>query len=185
MAYNRENFVKIKKEYETKKKNAIADAEQRTANIHLNYPDIKEIDDKLRMTGINIMQEAMKGREGLKERLEALQNENANLQEERKKLLLKHNLPSDATDIKYECKECNDTGYVGIDMCKCFKAKLAKEAFETSGLGALLKDQSFDSFDLSFYLDDKKNFEKIVMDKTGGMYYESFELEPLCRSGKP
>ena len=163
MAYNRDNFVKIKKEYETKKRNAIADAEHRTADIHLKYPDIKEIDEKLRMTGINIMQEAMKGKDGLKERLKALQNENASLQEERKKLLCLHNLPADITDIKYECKECNDTGYVGINMCKCFKAKLAKEAFETSGLGSLLKDQSFDTFDLSFYLDDRQNYEKMKM----------------------
>ena len=163
MAYNRDNFVKIKKEYETKKRNAIADAEHRTADIHLKYPDIKEIDEKLRMTGINIMQEAMKGREGLKERLQVLQNENASLQEERKKLLCLHKLPADVTDVKYECRECNDTGYVGIDMCKCFKAKLAKEAFETSGLGSLLKDQSFDTFDLSFYLDDKQNYEKMKM----------------------
>ena len=104
MAYNRENFVKIKKEYETKKKNAIADAEQRTANIHLNYPDIKEIDDKLRMTGINIMQEAMKGREGLKERLEVLQNENANLQEERKKLLAKATKKQYPLPLNMRCK---------------------------------------------------------------------------------
>ncbi len=176
MAYNRDNFVKIKKEYETKKRNAIADAEQRTANIHLQYPDIKEIDEKLRMTGVNIMQEAMKGREGLKERLQNLQNENTSLQEERKKLLSRHNLPLDITDVKYECTECNDTGYVGINMCKCFKAKLAKEAFETSGLGSLLKDQSFDTFDLSFYLDDRQNYDKMKMYvEKCKLYAESFD----------
>ena len=161
MAYNRENFVKIKKEYENKKKNAIADAEARTAVIHAQHPEIFEIDKELRATGVSIMQEAMKGKEGLKERLAALEKRNAELQEERKKLLRSLGLEPDCTDVRYECKECSDTGYVGIQMCKCFKAALAKSAFETSGLGSLLKDQSFDTFDLSYYLDDRQNYERM------------------------
>ena len=50
MAYNRDNFVKLKTEYETKKRNAIADAEARTAVIHAKYPSVKEIDTRLRAT---------------------------------------------------------------------------------------------------------------------------------------
>lgn len=159
MAYNRENFVTLKKEYETKRKNAISDAEARTAQLHISYPDIAKIDELLRMTGIKLMQEAMKGKVGLEERIKAVEIENMALQAKRKELLAKYNLPLDITDVKYECNDCMDTGYIGINMCHCFKSALAKEAFETSGLGALLKDQSFDTFDLSFYMDNKANFE--------------------------
>ncbi|MBE6671452.1 MAG: hypothetical protein E7593_04530 [Ruminococcaceae bacterium] len=161
MAYNRDNFVKIKREYENKKRNAIADAESRTAVIHAKYPEIQKIDAELRQTGINIMRETLKGKTGLEERIKSLQERNAFLQAERNKLLTQYGLDTDCTDVKYECNKCQDTGYVGIDMCDCFKNALAKMEFETSGLGSLLDNQSFETFDLSYYLDDKQTYEKM------------------------
>lgn len=161
MAGNREIFAKVKKEYETKKINAIADAEARKAAVHAKYPDIRAIDAELRMTGVNIMNEALKGKIGLKERMAALENKNIELQKERARLLEEHGLAHDCTDVKYECKQCSDTGYVGLNMCSCFKKAVSKLAFESSGLGELLSDQSFDTFDMSFYLDDKNNFERM------------------------
>ena len=133
MSYNREDFDRIKTEYESKKRNAIADAEARMAKIHLQYPDVKAIDDQLRATGMNIMREAMKGKEGLEERIKALEENNLALQEKRKTVLKSHGLPADCTDPKYECKECSDTGYIGVKMCDCFKKALAKSAFVSSG----------------------------------------------------
>lgn len=163
MSSYRENFDKIKLQYETKKYNAIKDAEARTSVIHAQYPEIKAIDIELRATGVNIMREAMKGKEGLEERLRILEEKNVSLQKKRKELLKSLGLPEDCTDPRYECAKCTDTGFVGSKMCSCFKSALAKCAFETSGLGALLKDQSFETFDLSFYLDSKQNYEKMKM----------------------
>ncbi len=180
MAYNRNNFVTLKKEYETKRKNAIADAEARATELHIKYPDIARIDEALRMTGIKLMQEAMKGKTGLEERLKAVENENMALQAERKELLKKYNIPEDYSDVKYECVDCMDTGYIGINMCHCFKSSLAKMAFETSGLGSLLKEQSFETFDISFYMDNKQCFE--TMQKN----YEKCKMYANCfdNSGK-
>lgn len=176
MAYNRESFVQIKNAYETKKKNAIADAEAKLAVIHANYPDIKAVDEKLRQTGLRLMQESMKGKEGLEERIDAVRRDNMALQAERDALLKKHNLPLDCTDPIYECPDCKDTGYIGLNMCHCFKTALAKKAFETSGLGALLKDQSFDTFDMSFYIEDRTNFEKMQKNLEACKFYaESFD----------
>ena len=156
-----DNFDKIKTEYETKRANAIKDAEARTLTLHAQYPALKAIDGKLRATGINILGEAMKGKNGLEERLKALEEENLELQKQRKDLIEALGLPSDCTDPHYECKECSDTGYIGINMCRCFKAALAKCTFENSGLGSLLKDQAFDTFDLSYYNDNPANHERM------------------------
>ena len=71
LAYN-DNYSKIKRDFENKKRNAIAEAEARTAEIHIKYPDLMAIDTELRATGINIMREAMKGKEGLEERIKKL-----------------------------------------------------------------------------------------------------------------
>lgn len=161
MSYKREDFDRIKTEFENKRINAIADAEARTAVIHKKYPEIKAIDDKLSSTGINIMNEAMKGKDGLEERIKAIEEDNLALQEERKSLIAKLGLPADCTDIKYQCPDCSDTGYKGLKMCHCFKAELAKCALNSSGLGNLLKDQSFETFSLMYYKDNQQNYEKM------------------------
>ena len=161
MSYKREDFDRIKTEFENKKINAIADAEARTAVIHQKYPEIKAIDDKLSTTGINIMSEAMKGKDGLQERIKAIEEENLALQKERKALLAKYGLPADCTDIKYQCPDCSDTGYIGLKMCHCFKEALAKCALNSSGLGNLLKDQSFETFNLAYYKDNSQNYENM------------------------
>ncbi len=175
MAYNRDNFLKLKNEYENKRKNAIAEAENKKAELHLRFEEIKQIDEKLQMTGINILSEAMKGKTGLDERIAALKLENERLLSQRAAILKKNNIPEDYSDVKYECKDCSDSGYIGIKMCHCFKNALIKKNFESAGLGALLKDQSFDTFDLSFYLDSKANYDtmKVNLEKCKG-YAERF-----------
>lgn len=161
MSYKREDFDRIKTEFENKRINAIADAEARTADLHQKYPDIKAIDDKLRATSINIMNEAMKGKDGLEERIKSIEDNNLALQAERKALLQKYGLPVDCSDIKYQCPDCSDTGYIGLKMCHCFKAELAKCALNASGLGNLLKDQSFETFSLIYYKDNPQNYENM------------------------
>ncbi len=159
MAYNRNNYAKLKEEYSSKNLNAKKAAEERENELHSKYPDIKEIDSELRLTGCKILKEAFKGKEGLDERISALKEENRLLQKKRAQLLKKHGIPADYTDVKYECNICMDTGFVGTKICDCFKKALNQKAFEDSGLGALLKDQSFDSFNMSYYLDDKAAYE--------------------------
>ena len=175
MAYNRDNFLQLKNEYENKRKNAVADAEARKAELHLRFNEIKKIDEKLQMTGINILSEAMKGKAGLDERIDALKKENEQLLAQRAEILKKNDIPEDYSDVKYECKDCSDTGYIGIKMCHCFKNALIKKNFESAGLGAMLKDQSFETFDLSFYLDNKANYDtmKINLEKCKS-YAEQF-----------
>ena len=163
MAYNRDNFLQLKNEYENKRKNAIADAEAKKAELHIRFDEIKKIDEKLQMTGINILSEAMKGKAGLDERIDTLKNENELLLSQRADILKKNGIPEDYSDVKYECRECCDSGYLGIKMCRCFKNALIKKNFESAGLGSLLKDQSFDTFDLSFYLDNKTNYDTMKL----------------------
>ena len=92
MAYNRDNFLKLKNEYENKRKNAIAEAENKKAELHLRFEEIKQIDEKLQMTGINILSEAMKGKTGLDERIAALKLENERLLSQRAAILKKNNI---------------------------------------------------------------------------------------------
>lgn len=159
MSYNRENFARIKKEYETKHLVAEEESERRKNLLYAALPELKKIDLMLGQTGVKIFSEAIKGKDNLDERISSLEKENKELLEKRAELLRKNGYPEDFTDVKYECPKCKDSGFVGIKMCDCFKKELVKAGFESSGLGALLKDQSFENFNTKYYGQYEKDMQ--------------------------
>ncbi len=130
-------------------------SEANTAKAYEKCDILREIDKALSLTGLNIYKAALKGQDGLEERINALKNENAHLQAQKRQILKMNGFPEDFMDIKYECDKCADTGYVGINMCTCMKKAYVREAYVLSGLGKFLENQSFDNFQLDYYSDEK------------------------------
>ena len=54
MGYNKENYRRIRSDYQTKYLRAYEEAERRTAEVHAKSPKIAEIDRKLAKTGAEI-----------------------------------------------------------------------------------------------------------------------------------
>lgn len=161
MSYSRENYVRVKREFESKHMKARNDAEKRLDELHALFPELSRIDNALAETGMRVFRETMAGKNGLDRRLAAIRSENEELRAIRAEWLAYHGYPADYTDVKYECAECKDTGSVGFSMCSCMKRALTMAGYESSGLGSLIKTQSFETFDFSFYKDDKKALENI------------------------
>lgn len=150
MGYNQENYVRIRREYENKYRLARADAERRRAEALEAIPDLRLIEQELGKTGLTLMRIAMEG-EDLEQGLEKARQRNAVLQEHKRLLLESHGYPADYTEVRYECPLCMDEGFVDCKMCSCMKEKLILAAYESSGMLDLLKTQSFENFDLSYY----------------------------------
>lgn len=165
MAYNKENYVRIRQEYATKNLRAKEAAEQRAEELHMMYPELAKIDRVLSETGFNILREATKGKDGLDERIAKLREENRELQQARGAYLESIGYPADYTTVKYECSVCSDTGFVGTKMCDCLRRELVLAGYESSGIGMLIRTQSFDTFSLDYYnrsADERKNMEMIL-----------------------
>lgn len=151
MAYNKNNFKKIKDEYATKHLVAERAADLRRAEIHMALPEVAKIDAKLAQTGLSLMGAALSDHAESERSFLAVKEENQRLNAERDRLLVAAGYPADYTDVKYDCPECGDTGYVGIRMCNCMKRALTLAGFESSGIANLLETQTFDNFSLDFY----------------------------------
>ena len=134
------------------KRRALAEAESelRLDEIHEKLPRTAEIDRELGATSLNILSIAASG-EDVEGKMANLKEHNASLRRERADILASAGYPEDYTSIKYRCPKCSDTGFVGISVCQCLKSEIAAAAFEDSGIGALVKTQSFDTFDLKYY----------------------------------
>lgn len=162
MAYNSENYKRIAAQYKDKNLRAKQAAELRRAELHEQIPEIAEIDRALSATGLCIMREALKGKDGLEARIRKLEENNGLLLEARRELLRMAGYPEDYSAVHYECEECMDVGFVNGKMCKCMRHALTMAGYESSGVLKLIEKQNFSTFDLSYYTGtDRANMEQI------------------------
>ena len=153
MGYNQANYTRIRKEYETKYLRAREDAERRRAGALRAIPELAEIDRALGQTGLMILGAALAG-EDPDASIQAVRNQNETLQKQKRALLMARGFPADYTEVRYECPICQDEGFHNFKICACMKKKLVEAAYESSGMAELLRVQSFENFDLSYYAED-------------------------------
>ncbi len=151
MAYNKQNYQRVREIYQTKYLLAEEEAARRTEELHRKSSELRALDRTLSMTGIKIAMAALGTGEEYKEKLAEVEKENKELQARRAALLLELGYPADYTKPPYECHKCNDSGFVGAKMCECMRRDLILAAFESSGIGTLLRTQGFDTFKLDYY----------------------------------
>lgn len=153
MAYTDPNLRRIREEYATKFLRAREEADLRLAEVEAAIPEIAEIDRALRMTGLSVMEAAVKGGD-VESRIAEVRARNRELNEIRASILVTHGYPADYTEVRYECPLCNDSGFVDLKMCRCLREKLVNAAIESSGMSHLLATQTFENFDLGYYESD-------------------------------
>lgn len=147
MGYNRDNYRRIRREYDGKNLRAKEEAESRAAALREKIPALAEIDRALSGTGMKILAAAQAFRgEDLEREIARLREENRVLQAERAAILTANGYPADYTAPRYECELCEDLGTYRMKICRCMRKKLILAGYETSGIGSLIRTQSFETF---------------------------------------
>ena len=132
------------KEYEQKKINAELDLDKRKETLYKLIPRLEEIDNQLNNYAINTAKNIL-NKSNNEQDLENLKNKIANLKKEKESILLQNNYSLDYLKPFYDCKICNDTGYISNDnyktiMCNCLKQRLLDISFNKSNMYNLKKD---------------------------------------------
>lgn len=120
----------------------------RIAEASAAIPGFAELTKELSATGLKIFASSIGGR---KADLDEIRRETEEIRKKRSELLLAAGYPADFADRRYNCEKCSDSGYVDLKMCSCLRKEFIIAGMENSGLGKLLKTQSFDNFSLRFY----------------------------------
>ena len=144
------NFKKIAADFSVKRQRAEQAADDRKFELESRIPGLREINLKLAESGYAILGAAL-SKENVEERMAAVKAENEALRTRKRSLILAAGYPENYADPKYDCPMCHDTGYTNGVMCPCFKEALALARIESSGLGQLVMNQSFDSFSFDYY----------------------------------
>jgi len=145
------------KDYEKKKLQAEIDCDKRKEQLYKNVPKLGEIEDELNNFAINMTKNILKNGDSSLEKSE-LEKRITNLKMEKAKILSELHLPSDYLKPHYECKICNDTGYITdsnykTTMCSCLKQKLFDYSFNKSNMSNLDKE-NFSTFNANVFSDE-------------------------------
>lgn len=168
-------YAAIRQELEQKRREAQRAAKQRKSEIYAKIPALSELDREMSLKAAEYSMRIINGEDVDNEMKEAL----AKLSERKKACLLEHGLTGADFEPHYSCPVCHDTGVADGGYCSCFKARVIEENFNSSNIGKTLDYQSFDSFDLNFYPDEKT--DNYPCTPRENMKQQSCRLPNLCR----
>lgn len=145
------------KEYEQKKLNAELDLDRRKQNLYKLIPRLEEIDNELNNFAINTAKNILNNFSD-SSTVENLKQKISDLKKEKELILLQNNYSLDYLKPFYECKVCNDTGFVldnnyKTTMCNCLKQKLLDISFNKSNMSNL-KKENFNNFNELIFSDE-------------------------------
>ena len=128
------------------------------------FPELADISNKINIAGVDYAKSILSSNTALSDKL-ALNIKNLNF--EKDEILKKLNLSNKDFLPKYECLNCNDTGYVTVnnktDMCTCLKQRLINSLYNKSNIYNLDKE-NFSTFNINVYSDkvDKEKYNSDI-----------------------
>ena len=167
MGYNKQDYVRVKAEFSEKYLVAQAKATERRMELYARIPEVRQIDTALSRTGMDVLAVINGAEKDAEVKIAQIRARNDELLQKREALLAAAGLPADYSDVHYECEKCGDTGFVNTKMCDCMRRALIEAGYESSGLGALIRTQSFENFSLQYYRDGGADTEMMTRSVTG------------------
>ena len=145
------------KEYEQKKLNAELDLERRKETLYKLIPRLEQIDSELSSAALNTAKSILNKGSDMNS-VDNLKLKIENLKKEKEAILLQNGYDLDYLKPFYECKMCNDTGFIldknyKTTMCNCLKQKLLNVAFNKSNISNIDKE-NFNKFNELIFSDE-------------------------------
>ena len=160
MALTNSQYNTIMKTYEEKQFQNRHALDERLTYVNKVIPAYQELSSKISSLSVESALRLLDGDESalaeLKETLSSLRAKKADL-------LSEAGLPSDYLELKYDCTDCKDTGYIGNEKCHCFKQQIISLLYQQSNIKDMLDENNFSTLSYDFYEgEDLLHFENAV-----------------------
>ncbi len=162
-------YNEIERGYEQKRMRAVAEAAKKKKDLIEMYPEFAALEDELNIYAIEQAKSAIRktgiDKQVVTENMETKINE---IKASMDKFLLEHGFSKDYLEPNYECKKCQDTGFVEVNgkvsKCSCLIQKLVDITYKQSNM-LKLNEENFNTFD-TCYFSNIPNKEKYGSDKS-------------------
>ncbi|MGN0297909.1 MAG: ATP-binding protein [Lachnospiraceae bacterium] len=151
MSLNNSQYDAIMREYQQQQLQNEHDRRKRCQHIYAQIPRIREIDETIAASSA---EQARKRIMGDTNALIQLRKTVSQLHEEKEVLLRRYHYPIDYMEMKYHCKDCQDTGYINQKPCHCFKQATINLLYRQSNIQSILKKENFSTLKMDYYSND-------------------------------
>lgn len=148
MGLTESQYKQILDEYERTRSKNIEAARQRKAELYAKIPPLKEIDDRIADMSMNAARRYIDGSD---DAFDFLSVDIEILSKEKAKLLRDNGFSENYAEVRYNCPDCCDTGYIGSDRCHCLKQKLINTLYAQSNIMGRVQQDNFSNFDFNVY----------------------------------
>lgn len=161
MMYN--NVLKeILTDYERRRDELVIRQRLRKEEIYRKIPEIRIIDEQIFEIGLSMSRAIIENPDHYERDIEDIKEQIEKLQMEKAYLLTENNIPADYMDIKYACKDCEDTGFLtNGERCNCLTQNLINKAYEMSNIRNVLEEENFDTFNINIFPDQAYDGEDL------------------------
>ena len=151
MTYDGKLLARARGELENIRARNRDEMQRRYNEVCVRAPELRGIDAKLRAHMAQLVKLTISRAPDLKEKIDAIKEENLDLQMRRAELLTEAGFGEHYLDEIISCPLCRDTGLYQNGVCQCLDRLYNREL--TKELGTLMRrgDESFERFDLTLY----------------------------------
>ena len=154
MSLTNSQFDHIKRKYDAKHRDAILEGERRLQLVKANVDGYSALCDAISSLSIEHTKRAIAGDKAAISELSGLI---ADLTAQKNALLINAGYPSDYLEPSFECKDCNDTGYIDNQKCHCFKQQIIDLLYDQSNIRNSLSSIGFDKVSDKYYHNEDLN----------------------------
>lgn len=132
---------------------------QRRSEIQALHPEILDLDNDIHKLSLKLSMTILKS-SATEEEVNKIREDIMDIKAKKCEKLVQYGYDPEYLNMHYRCNKCQDTGYIGIKKCDCYREKLTKLYYKDSELEEILIDNNFDKFNLELFSSSKDNYEK-------------------------
>lgn len=158
---------KLLSEYDSKRMHKLSSLDERMKKLMETSSEYNKLEKDLQEISIaSLKSMLLVASDEKEEKLKKLEEKTSQVVNEKKLLLKKLNLPEDYLSPNFDCKLCNDTGYINNELCSCIKQKVYNIEYNRANIGNL-DNENFDKFNFDVYSDipDSKTYNSKISPK--------------------
>ncbi len=148
MSLTNAQYESIMRDYSRKQAANATRHEAKLKEIYASSPAIQEINSKISHAAV---QHTAATLQGSKTSIKSLKDEIEKLKQEKITLLESLGYSYDDLEMKYDCNDCKDTGFINNKPCHCFKQAAINLVYSQSNLDNILTKENFDTFNFDYY----------------------------------
>lgn len=148
----KEILKEVSTEFENRRYRQEREKILRTEKLYKKIPAIKRIDEEIFKIGLSMSKYIIGNPQGYKANAKKAKEMIEKLKMEKAYIMTESNIPQDYMDLIYDCKTCNDTGYLDNgEKCNCLRQALVSRAYKMSNLQNVLERENFQHFKIDIF----------------------------------